>query len=65
MIPQRQTQKNEDVSNPESLFGLGHIAALERRRLFMQTCRRPENMERINTPALAQAFIDEQIKEIK
>ena len=31
----------------------------------MQTRRRPENMERINTPALAQAFIDEQIKEIK
>ena len=29
----------------------------------MQTRRRPENMERINTPALAQAFIDEQIKE--
>ena len=25
----------------------------------MQTRRRPENMERINTPALAQAFIDE------
>jgi len=24
---------------------------------------RPENMERINTPALAQAFIDEQIKD--
>ena len=31
----------------------------------MQTRRRPENMERITTPALAQAFIDEQIKEIK
>ena len=31
----------------------------------MQTRRRPDNMERINTPALAQAFIDEQIKEIK
>ena len=30
----------------------------------MQTRRRPENMERITTPALAQAFIDEQIKEI-
>ncbi|MBE5999045.1 MAG: glutamine-hydrolyzing GMP synthase [Lachnospiraceae bacterium] len=30
----------------------------------MQTRRRPDNMERINTPALAQAFIDEQIKEI-
>ena len=30
----------------------------------MQTRRRPENMERITTPALAQAFIDEQIKAI-
>ena len=30
----------------------------------MQTRRRPENMERITTPALAQAFIDEQIKEV-
>ena len=26
--------------------------------------RRPENMERINTPELAQAFIDEQIAKI-
>ena len=42
-----------------------HTAAPERRRQFMQTRRRPENMERITTPALAQAFIDEQIKEIK
>ena len=31
----------------------------------MQTKRRPENMERITTPELAKAFIDEQIKEIK
>ena len=29
------------------------------------TERRPENMERITTPALAQAFIDEQIKELR
>ena len=36
----------------------------ERRPKAMQTRRRPENMERITTPALAQAFIDEQIKEI-
>ncbi len=27
--------------------------------------RRPDNMERITTPALAQAFIDEQIKELR
>ena len=27
--------------------------------------RRPENMERINTPELAKAFIDEQIAKIK
>ena len=26
---------------------------------------RPENMERITTPELAQAFIDEQIKELR
>ena len=29
------------------------------------TERRPDNMERITTPALAQAFIDEQIKELR
>ena len=29
------------------------------------TERRPENMERITTPALAQAFIDEQVKELR
>ena len=29
------------------------------------TERRPENMERITTPALAQAFIEEQIKELR
>ena len=29
------------------------------------TDRRPDNMERITTPALAQAFIDEQIKELR
>ena len=27
--------------------------------------RRPENMERITTPALAQAFIDEQIADLR
>ena len=27
--------------------------------------RRPENMERITTPALAQAFIDEQVAELR
>ena len=29
------------------------------------TERRPDNMERITTPALAQAFIDEQVKELR
>ena len=29
------------------------------------TERRPDNMERITTPALAQAFIEEQIKELR
>ena len=27
--------------------------------------RRPENMERITTPALAEAFIEEQLKELR
>ena len=31
----------------------------------MNNERRPENMARINTPELAQAFIDEQIKLIR
>ena len=31
----------------------------------MYDCVRPENMERINTPALAAAFIDEQVKGIR
>ena len=31
----------------------------------MATERRPENMVRITTPELAQAFIDEQVKEIR
>ncbi len=31
----------------------------------MYDCVRPENMERITTPALAAAFIDEQVKEIR
>ena len=29
------------------------------------TERRPDNMERITTPALAQAFIEEQVKELR
>ena len=31
----------------------------------MQQNKRPENMERITTPALAQAFIDQQIAEVR
>ena len=31
----------------------------------MQTDRRPENMQRITTPELAEAFINEQVKEIR
>ncbi|MBQ1415495.1 MAG: glutamine-hydrolyzing GMP synthase subunit GuaA, partial [Lachnospiraceae bacterium] len=32
---------------------------------MVEDIRRPDNMERITTPALAQAFIDEQIAEIR
>ena len=32
-----------------------------RRRLTMEQAKRPETMERITTPELAKAFIDEQI----
>ena len=32
---------------------------------IMQTNVRPETMERITTPELARAFIDEQIKDIR
>ena len=31
----------------------------------MSSNKRPDNMERITTPALASAFIDEQVKEIR
>ncbi len=31
----------------------------------MQSDKRPENMERITTPALAEAFIEEQVKELR
>ena len=31
----------------------------------MQQNKRPENMERITTPALAQAFIDQQIAAVR
>ena len=31
----------------------------------MENNKRPESMARINTPELAQAFIDEQVKEIR
>lgn len=31
----------------------------------MQSDKRPENMERITTPALAEAFIEEQVKKLR
>ena len=31
----------------------------------MENIRRPENMQRINTPELAQAFIDEQLAALR
>ena len=40
------------------------LKSLHRRRKFMSNVR-PENMERIVTPALAKAFIEEQIAEIR
>ena len=36
-----------------------------RRRLTMELAKRPEAMERITTPALAKAFIDEQVAELQ
>ena len=48
------------------MFPFKYIRYLQNRRLSIMTGNiRPETMERITTPALAQAFIDQQVKEIQ